>query len=520
MTAAGLLRRLDELQIDLYLDGEQLCFRAPHGVMSDELRNEIALSKAELGGLLRDATRLVGRHSRWVPSDDDLPMTPNQLWYLNTFEPERHTWAASLALSVPWSVSEQLLCATIEVLVQQHDVFRMRQYRTADGRWAQRIMPSEKTRKIGVHNMSGLSPEERTRAVHEVGHQLQSSLSSIHGPVIALALCRMEPHSDMVVLCLHKYVVDGYSINIVLDELWRIYEDLAQDRDARSHSECSTYRDYLFALHDYERRPMFVARALAFWSSPDHVQPTPALPVDMAGGRHTDINSRRISVLLEPELLRSAARFLGSQEGASFNNVLLFSLARAYFRWSGQRILRLDFEYHGRAAVLPQLDLMRTIGPTTIKFPIVLHSDAGADVRTAFSQLCSTVHDSVGNAFGYGYLRYKCADSSVGRELARCAPAQVFLNNRTTLSRFGAPSQPAPSAVPAPVVSAHALHFLEPKTQENPVSYDLMVECDDAGSAVLMSWVYSSAIYHESTIRELSQRSFYALGELADYGAR
>src|SRR5687768_6337126 len=124
MTAAHLLRRLEELQIDLYLEGEQLRFRAPRAGMSDDLRNSIAPYKAELSGLLREATRLVDRHSQWVPSDEDLPTTPNQLWYLNTFEPERHTWAASMVLAAPCSVSEELLCATLDVLVQQHDVFR------------------------------------------------------------------------------------------------------------------------------------------------------------------------------------------------------------------------------------------------------------------------------------------------------------------------------------------------------------------------------------------------------------
>lgn len=53
MIAEAILRRLAERNVELYLEGDRLRFRAPAGVLTDDLRAGIAEHRTEIIGLLR-----------------------------------------------------------------------------------------------------------------------------------------------------------------------------------------------------------------------------------------------------------------------------------------------------------------------------------------------------------------------------------------------------------------------------------------------------------------------------------
>jgi hypothetical protein len=248
--------------------------------------------------------------------------------------------------------------------------------------------------------------------------------------------------------------------------------------------------------------------ARAFWLDAHRLQPGARLPVDLEGGRHTDRNSRRLSMTCPPELVSRLADSVHGQKDVSLNDLLLFGLARAWARWTGDGALRLDVEHNGRAGVVPGVDLARTLGATTLKFPMLLEAKASEEARSSFASLKRTVRDTVAHALDYGLLRYG-PDETVRQRLAALGAPQVFFNNRgATLS-----SQPPKSAMPGGVES---LAFPNLEGREYTVSYDLMIECDGAGPALQVTWVYSGAIHREETIRALAEDFYRQLAALVD----
>ena len=49
---------------------------------------------------------------------------------------------------------------------------------------------------------------------------------------------------------------------------------------------------------------------------------------------------------------------------------------------------------------------------------------------------------------------------------------------------------------------------------ENPVSYDLMVECDNTPEGPTVTWVYSSALHRPQTIEALAEGAIEQLRQL------
>jgi len=506
MTVAKLLSDLEQLNVDLWLEAGQLRFRAPSGAMSEDVRKKLSRHRAEIVRIYQEATRLAAGSSTQF-SDEDLPLTPHQAWYVSTFDPERHDWAMTVALDAPWPVSDEVLRATLRELAQEHDVFRVRLYRTPAGSWAQRLLPRSEEIPVAVHDLPGLEPTARHRAIHAAGYRAQQSLNSLSGPVVALAVCRWgEGEPDKIIFSLHHYTVDKYSLNLFIGEFLRVYQRRIAAKQPGVRPTAASYRDYVIGLYVYTHQLSVVARSLAFWCDPVRVRRLPRLPVDMPNGRHTDVNSRRISIALDTSLRQKVVKYIRSQKGVVFNDLLLFGLAQAFFRWTGERALRLDLEYQVRIGLLPRMDLLGTIGAATVKFPMLLNLDPDGGMEDVLEELRSSVRETVDNALGFGFLRYTCADPEIRQRLNACASPQVFVNNRSALG--------ASKAAEAPRVAMKSMSFPQPGGRENPVSYDLMIECDGSEDRLVVTWVYSSAIHHEQTIRTLSSDFFAALHAL------
>jgi hypothetical protein len=216
----------------------------------------------------------------------------------------------------------------------------------------------------------------------------------------------------------------------------------------------------------------------------------------MPGGRHTDVNSRRHSVPLSQELLGRLRAWLGSHPEASLNDVLLYGLARAYGRWAGTGALRLDVEHNGRTGLLPGVDLLRTVGSTTLKVPVLFELAADEPPGQAFERVRCTLRETMAHALAYGLLRYGPHEDARQR-LATVGSPQVFFNNRGVTLTGG-------ELVASTEASFEYLVLPRPEGQENLVSYELMVECDDTPEGPVVTWVYSSALHREQTMRTLA----------------
>jgi hypothetical protein len=88
-------------------------------------------------------------------------------------------------------------------------------------------------------------------------------------------------------------------------------------------------------------------------------------------------------------------------------------------------------EHNGRTGIVPGLDLLRTIGPTTMKFPLRLEINPGETLRESMERLKEEIRITTDNPLGYGMLRYTCPDPNIRNELGTSGPAQVFFNSRT-----------------------------------------------------------------------------------------
>src|SRR6185295_9171928 len=171
----------------------------------------------------------------------------------------------------------------------------------------------------------------------------------------------------------------------------------------------------------------------------EHCSRVQSLPVDQKG-KNLESTTAWVRNKLSPELTEALLRTVPRAYNTQINEVLLAALAGAHQRWTGERLLVVDAEGHGREALFDDVDLTRTGGWFTSIYPVLLElpatSNYGERLKSIKEQVGRVRHGGIGD----GVLSYLSHDDEIRRQLATQPQAEISFNY---LGRY----EPAQSAL-------------------------------------------------------------------------
>ena len=338
--------------------------------------------------------------------DQDGPLAPVQAWFMRDFSGNRHHYLQSLLLAASSHVDAARLRRTLQSSFSRHAALRVR-FVMREGRWRQHALGPEEPVPFEVVDLTAATDPSAAVATHAAG--VQASLHITNGPVFRAVLyeCRSQTR---LLLAAHHLVVDGVSWRIILEDLAAPAAAAATDSYARWTTGMQQYADTAAADEH------------AFWQELDEALVAP-VPVDdpHAPGCYGDRVEHRMA--LPP----SETRALLSDAHAAYNtridDLLLTGLGRALDRWTGSPRARILLESHGRHAPGGGLDVSRTVGWFTARYPVILDAahagDLGRQIKATKEALRAVPHGGL----GYEALRY--AASSPRADL-RATPQIAF----------------------------------------------------------------------------------------------
>ncbi|MDU8700830.1 condensation domain-containing protein [Paenibacillus polymyxa] len=94
------------------------------------------------------------------------------------------------------------------------------------------------------------------------------------------------------------------------------------------------------------------------------------------------------------------------------NDLLLTALGSALYNWSGQERVLVNLEGHGREAIVPDIDITRTVGWFTSQYPILLDVDGTGRSRAAHQTGKEDLRHVPHKGIGYGMLKYMSQDDA------------------------------------------------------------------------------------------------------------
>lgn len=229
MTIIEFISYLNSLGIKIWLEGDQLNYRAPKGVMNPDLKNKLLGRKSEILAFLEEAKNATDSSFEPILSIErsgDLPLSfaQQRMWFLYQLESQSPFYNEGLQLRVEGVLNVEALQQSINEIIRRHEILRTT-FPTVDGKPLQVISPSL-TITIPVLDLQGLEAAEIQQIVTKEARQ---PFDLSNGPLLRVTLLRLGSESHILVLIMHHIITDGWSMGIFIQELSILYRAFTLD---------------------------------------------------------------------------------------------------------------------------------------------------------------------------------------------------------------------------------------------------------------------------------------------------
>ena len=424
-------------------------------------------------------------------------LTPIQRWFFARGAENLNHWNQAALLDVREPLHPALLSAAVARLLSYHDALRARFEPTPVG-WRQMILAESEEAgdaRVATVDLSTLSGALLARTLEAAASAVQTSLNIGRGPVLRLAHFLLGARSRRLLIAVHHLVVDGISWRILLEDLQSLYTAMAVGEEPALPKKTTSFR------HWGERLSAHVATGgldgeLDHWTA-IAAAPVAALPADRPGGEDRVEAARTCSIELSEEETRQLLQEVPAAYHSQINDVLLTALAQAFAEWTGDRRLLLQLEGHGREPLFPDVDLSRTVGWFTTRFPVLLElaEDPGAGPGEDLKAIKEQLRRIPQHGIGFELLRYLSDAPDVAEKLRAAAVPQVTFNYLGQFDQvLAADSLLLPATEPCGPVRSPG------DRRDAPI---------EVGGAVLrgrlrLTWTYGGERYRDETIREVA----------------
>jgi hypothetical protein len=193
-----------------------------------------------------------------------LPLTFQQQWLWNL--KQRHgDWRCILtyALRLSGALSPELLQMSLEEVTRRHTALRTRIV-LMDG-VAMQAIDGPFPCRLEVTSLEGVPKAEiDIRSLHALEEFSNREIDPTVGPLWNFGLFKVGEQEHLLVLTIHRLIVDCVAVDLLFGEIWLIYERLAKEESPSPVKLPLQYSDY--ATWQQQTYPQWLARHEAYWN--------------------------------------------------------------------------------------------------------------------------------------------------------------------------------------------------------------------------------------------------------------
>lgn len=300
----------------------------------------------------------------------DLPLSAAQerLWFLHRLDPQDASYNMYLVRRLRGSLDLDTLTRAFSQLVARHETLRTR-YEDREGRPFAVLEPVTEARL----ELLDLTPEQAERAVAE---RTNAPFDLAAGPPMRVSLIRVGPDDHVLCVVLHHIAGDGWSLNVIQDDLATFYQGLVPAPLAVQFGDIARWQRDQGEPH----------AALEYWRDRLSGLPALELPLDRQRGPDTGRRGAFHGLSLNAE---RAARLeeVAREQGGTLFMVLVAAYQILLSRHTGQR----DFAIGSTAAGRDRVEVEQVVG--YLAGTLVLRADLSGD--PPFDALLRRTRDTV-----------------------------------------------------------------------------------------------------------------------------
>ncbi|HKF24670.1 MAG TPA: condensation domain-containing protein, partial [Candidatus Acidoferrum sp.] len=329
---------------------------------------------------------LQGRGEEFVA----FPLSPAQerIWRLSIDSPSSTIYNGAFRINLDGRVDPGTLEETLNEIAARHEVLRAT-IEFINGEPVQVIAPSLPLR-LSFKDLSTLSPAARDIEFDRLSaEEAQTPFDLAKGPLLRVALIRVEDQRFVLLLTVHQVICDGWSIGLIMEELQKIYGAFAAHAASPMAPLSLQFADYVIWQQQCLARPE-AAEQLSYWKRKLRRCRRLEVRPDFAEANRAVADAAIVSQLLPKELTDKLRDFSNAQGGTFFITTLAACLTLLH-RYTGEEDLAVGSPLAGRS----RAELEALVGQFVNH--VVFRTDASSD--PAFSEFVGRVRETVWEAF-------------------------------------------------------------------------------------------------------------------------
>ncbi|WP_339298227.1 amino acid adenylation domain-containing protein [Paenibacillus sp. FSL R5-0623] len=424
-------------------------------------------------------------------------LTPIQHWFFESSFADPHHFNQSVMLYRKERFNEEIVYQVLQKLAEHHDALRMVFCKTEQGFGAlTRAIQDGGLFTLDVFDFK--DAENPTQAVEAKATDIQAGIDLENGPLMKAALFQCED-GDHLLLAVHHAVVDGVSWRILMEDFALGYEQIRKSEGIRFPAKTDAYRTWSEQLAAYAQSPE-MAKERAYWQAVEQMEVL-AVPKDMEADVTTQHDSESLFVRLTPEETELLLKRVHRAYNTEMNDILVTALGIALRKWTGHERVRINLEGHGRESIGTDIDITRTVGWFTTKFPVVLEPETDRDLSYQIKKVKENLRRIPNKGLGYGICRY-LSKSEDG--LVWGAEPEINFNY---LGQFD-------DDVDQDEIGISSYSSGSPASDRQARSFVLDINGMVLDGALSLDLSYSRKQYHKETMEALAQRLEQSLQDL------
>ncbi|TQV85988.1 non-ribosomal peptide synthetase [Aliikangiella coralliicola] len=270
MTVYTLINQLGAKKIKLWQEDGQLKFKAPKGAITDDIRQQLIDNKSDIIAFLRQ----VSPNNKIPPivpiNRDDYEQFPlsfaqERLWFINQLDPDSASYNSPVAATINGDFNIDHLQQTLDMIIARHDNLRT-VFPSHEGQAQQLILDSIDFNLDVIdlsHYQDQTAKDEKARQLCRIETATAFDLTT--GPLIRGKVIKLAQQKHILMLNMHHIISDGWSMGVLMTELFLIMEGLARGQSVELPPLPIQYVDYSVWQRDWLEKGGVLKQQLAYW---------------------------------------------------------------------------------------------------------------------------------------------------------------------------------------------------------------------------------------------------------------
>ncbi|KFF42763.1 peptide synthase [Pseudomonas sp. BRG-100] len=399
-------------------------------------------------------------------------------WFLWQLDPDSTAYHIPGALRLHGHLDLAALQRSFDSLLARHESLRTQLVEDGERLW-QAVMPQA---RVQIHQARIDEAQLMARVEAEVARPFD-----LHqAPLLRVTLLQLAEDEHVLVMVQHHIVSDGWSMQVMVEELVQFYAAHSQGHDLQLPELPIQYADYAL----WQRGWMEAgeqARQLAYWQALlGGEQPVLELPLDRPRPAQQSHRGASVQVHLPPALVTGLKR-LAQQEGVTAFMLLLASFQALLYRYSGQSDIRIGVPNANRNRVETERLIGFFVNTQVLK--------ADLDGQMSFAELLQQTKRRALEAQAHQDLPFEQLVVALQpeRSLSHNPLFQVMFNHQTD-AQGGREGQQLPG-----------LRVVELEWDSPTTHFDLSLDTHESAEGLWAALTYATDLFDAATVERLAQ---------------